>query len=95
MTQANKLTLSAISPTKPLTKLQRNYLGNMINRSLAAGAGNNDAFRLSVGDRVEDFIRHTPASDAGTVEAVYRENGHNKVTTNQGNFRERDLRVKL
>jgi len=54
--------------------------------------GKSKPFRLAVGDKVEDFFVFTPAEPVGTVKELYRENGHNRVATENGYFREQDLR---
>jgi len=92
MNDGPQVTLAALAPTKPLNKFERNFLGNKMRKELEAGAGKNVPFRLSVGDKVEDFFMYTPPLFVGTVSDLYRENGHNRVETEQGFHREQDLR---
>lgn len=88
------ITLADIVHTRPLTKYEHNYLDRKLERVLKEGAGKNKPFRLAVGDKVENFAMFTEgnAQPVGTVQELYRENGHNRVATEKGFFREDDLR---
>jgi len=88
----NNLPKIIINTPKPSPEMS-NLLSRKLELILQQSAGKSVPFRLSIGDRVEDFYTFTPAVFVGTVSELYRENGHNKIATEQGFFREKDLRI--
>jgi len=88
-----KINITSLHHTAPLARDESSRLDRMIATSIKESAGKNEPFRLQVGDKVEDFATTTPGRPVGTVEELYRENGHNRAMTEQGFFREQDLRV--
>lgn len=82
-----KISIHELHQTKPLNKYQRNYLDNMIARTLHEGRGKNKPFRLQVGDHVMD----TNTGAKYTVTELYRQNGHNKVASKTRFHREDSL----
>lgn len=82
-----------IIKTKPLSEIEHKRIDRKMQVKLRANRGESPPFRLQVGDKVEDFASYTEgAMPAGTVQELYRENGHNRVATEKGFFREQDLR---
>jgi len=89
----NNLTLADIvGALPPQSREFYDLMSDFIERDTLKCAGNNQPFRIAVGDQVEDFFGHTPARPVGKVLELYRENGHNKILTTSGAFRECDLR---
>ena len=92
-----KITLASLIGTKPLST----YESQLITRKMIAienrDSGNDDSFRLKVGDSVENFGAYKDgyAQPIGTVTEVYRENGHIRIATEKGFFREQDIRKAL
>ena len=87
---------NAIITSRKKPSKKESYL---LDRKLAAvlkkGAGKNAPFRFEIGDEVEDFMFYSPALYVGKVIKLYRENGHNRVMTDNKNkpwHREQDLR---
>lgn len=83
----HKISIHDLVKTKPLNKYMSNHLDNKIAKSLKAGQGKNQAYRLKIGDRVLD----TTTQSKHIVQELYRENGHNKVMSTTRFHRERDL----
>ena len=79
--------LATLRGTKPLTQWERNYLGNKINKHLAANRGPSKPYRFAAGDKVLDIITQVQH----TITDAYRENGWNRYATETRFFREKDL----
>jgi len=80
--------------SKPMTDSKRKKLTQDMLAGLESGKGSSLSFKFKIGDKVEDFVMFSPPAYAGIVTENYRENGHNKVLTTKGVYREKDLQLR-